>query len=195
MTSYPQPYPSQPAYPAATAYPAANAYPNAYAAYAYPPQQAYSSYPQQPYYEAYDSPRGVQPLKLILGLFVLLFGLSGFLSVTVLCGHEARLVRDTAAYGFGWVTALASILLAVGVIGLLLNLLPFPPLKMLMRFFLDAITSVALIIAGSIGTPFFAQTLGAVKDPQCSKDLMTARLVTGIFTVVGAYQTYTGVRG
>lgn len=146
--------------------------------------------------EDYDAPGGVSYSKLLIGIGFVVCNVCALLSLTVLCDEEdappsgtvRTMVRETSSFFYGWATAITSVSLVIGCVALALNF--FPPTKLVARLFIDVVTAIVLIVAGSVGTAYVGMTLAAVKDPTCKTHKTVATYTALTMCGVGALQIY-----
>ena len=164
----------------------------------YQPQPEYDMYQPQPEYDMYQPQPPKHYIKLFMGCALVLINLIAFLSITAFCGKYFPLRSMSVKY-YGWFTAFTSICLTIGIIGLILNIIPFT--KPIVMFIFPFTTSIMSILVGAFTTTYVAMTLDALKksgpdeknpDKKCNTHTSSAMQVMGISVLVGGVYAYYG---
>ena len=137
-------------------------------------------------------------IKLFMGCALVLINVIAFLSITTFCG-KSFMLRSMSVEYYGWFTAFTSICLTVGIIGLILNIIPFT--KPIVMFLFPFTTSILSIFIGAFATTYVAMTLAALKEsgpdennPQkkCNTHTTAAMQVMGVSILLGVIYAYYG---
>lgn len=137
-------------------------------------------------------------IKLFIGCALVIINIIAFLSITTFCGKKFGLREMSVTY-YSWFTAFTSICLTAGIIGLILNILPFT--KPIVMFIFPFTTSILCILIGAFATTYVAMTLAALKNSgpdknkpnkKCDKHTTAAMQVMGMSVLLGAIYAYYG---
>tara|TARA_B100001989_G_C24510269_1_gene449995 strand:- start:776 stop:1312 length:537 start_codon:yes stop_codon:yes gene_type:complete len=166
----------------------------------------YNSYAQgmYPYTKGIDPYAMYQPtpeknyIKIFMGCALIIINIMAFLSITVFCGKNFPFRNISSTY-YSWFVAFTSICFTIGIIGLILNIIPFT--KPIVMFIFPFTSSILSILIGAFATTYVAMTLAAVNksgpdknnpDKKCNTHTTVAIQVMGVSVLLGAIYIYYG---
>jgi len=150
-------------------------------------------------YAMYEPTPEKNYIKIFMGCALIIINIISFLSITSFCGKNFPLRNISSTY-YGWFVAFTSICLTIGIIGLILNLVPFT--KPVVMFIFPLYTSIISMLIGLFATTYVAMTLAAVKesgpdknnaDKKCNTHTSAAMQVMGVSVILGIIYAYYGV--